>query len=205
MGSKYALCGCRRKQYHHRRVWKLKFGQNENSISPRTRTSLWRIMQVISGVHFNYSLPTAFWPVYQALESESGNLQNFISDSYFSVTRNLQRFGWLIPYLFGASPAVCKSFLGATTSSLIEYDNTTLYEPYATSLRMGDIGYQNSKGDHFGVKASYDNIETYIACLTTAIDTPCPEYEKFNALIDGEYQQLNANITTTDTVAAAIN
>ncbi len=163
-----------------------------------------RIMQVISGVHFNYSLPTAFWPVYQALESESGNLQNFISDSYFSMTRNLQRFGWLIPYLFGASPAVCKSFLGTTfldattldttTSNLIEYDNTTLYEPYATSLRMGDIGYQNSKGDHFGVKACYDNIETYIACLTTAIDTPCPEYEKFNALIDGEYQQLNANI-----------
>lgn len=153
-----------------------------------------RIMQVISGVHFNYSLPIAFWPVYQALESESGDLQDFISDSYFSMTRNLQRFGWLVPYLFGASPAVCKSFLGGTTSSLIEYDNTTLYEPYATSLRMGDIGYQNSKESHFGIKACYDNIETYISCLTKAIDTPCPEYEKFNAMIDGEYQQLNANI-----------
>ncbi len=153
-----------------------------------------RIMQVISGVHFNYSLPIAFWPVYQALESESGDLQNFISDSYFSMTRNLQRFGWLVPYLFGASPAVCKSFLGGTTSSLIEYDNTTLYEPYATSLRMGDIGYQNSKESHFGIKACYDNIETYISCLTKAIETPCPEYEKFNAIIDGEYQQLNANI-----------
>jgi len=153
-----------------------------------------RMMQVISGVHFNYSLPDAFWPVYQQLENESGDLQNFVSAAYFSMTRNLQRFGWLVPYLFGASPAVCKSFLNGKTSGLHEYDNTTVYEPFATSLRMGDIGYQNSKEDRFGVKACYDNIEAYISCLTKAIETPCSEYEKYNTLIDGEYQQLNANI-----------
>jgi glutamate--cysteine ligase len=153
-----------------------------------------RVMQVISGVHFNYSLPDTVWPVYQQLENESGNLQNFVSTAYFSMTRNLQRFGWLVPYLFGASPAVCKSFLGGKTTSLLEYDSTTFYEPFATSLRMGDIGYQNSKEDHFGVKACYDSIEAYISCLTKAIEPPCPEYEKFNTLIDGEFQQLNANI-----------
>ncbi|MBA1330237.1 glutamate--cysteine ligase, partial [Candidatus Endoriftia persephone str. Guaymas] len=71
-----------------------------------------RVMQVIAGVHFNYSLPEAFWPGYQTLEGGKGDLQGFISEAYFGLIRNLQRFGWLVPYLFGASPAICKSFLG---------------------------------------------------------------------------------------------
>ena len=30
--------------------------------------------------------------------------------SYFGLIRNFQRQGWIILYLFGASPAICKSF-----------------------------------------------------------------------------------------------
>jgi glutamate--cysteine ligase len=153
-----------------------------------------RMMQVISGVHFNFSLPESFWPTYQALENNSDDLQDFISGSYFATIRNLQRFGWLVPYLFGASPAVCKSFLGGITSTLQEFDTTTYYEPYATSLRMGDIGYQNNKESESGVKACYDNIDAYVSCLTQAINTVCPEHEKIGIVVNGEYQQLNANI-----------
>lgn len=29
----------------------------------------------------------------------------------WGLIRNVYRFGWLIPYLFGASPALCGSFL----------------------------------------------------------------------------------------------
>lgn len=153
-----------------------------------------RIMQVIAGVHFNYSLPEKFWPVFQAHEDNHDDPQDFISDSYFAMIRNLQRFGWLVPFLFGASPAVCKSFLGGKPTSLIEFNENTVYEPHATSLRMGDIGYQNSREDEFGIKACYDSLEAYVNCLTNAIETPCPEYKKIDMIVDGEYQQLNTNI-----------
>ncbi|MEN8762702.1 MAG: glutamate--cysteine ligase [Thiogranum sp.] len=153
-----------------------------------------RVMQAIAGVHFNYSFPSDFWPVYAELESNLLPLQDFISESYMALIRNLQRFGWLIPYLFGASPAICKSFLGGAATTLKVFNESTYYEPYATSLRMGDIGYQNNKENEYGVKANYDSLEDYIDSLSSAIVTPCPEYEKIGVLVDGEYRQLNANI-----------
>jgi glutamate--cysteine ligase len=153
-----------------------------------------RIMQVIAGVHFNYSLPTEFWEFYQESEGDGRAPQVFISEAYFGMLRNLQRFGWLIPYLFGASPAVCKSFLGGRPTSLESFDEFTYYEPYATSLRMGDIGYQNSKEEGTGIKASYDCLDAYVETLSRAIETPCPIYQAIGVKVDGRYEQLNANI-----------
>ena len=153
-----------------------------------------RVMQVIAGVHFNYSFPPEFWPVYAEQEGNRLPLQDFISESYMGLIRNLQRFGWLVPYLFGASPAICKSFLGGMSTTLQAFDATTYYEPYATSLRMGDIGYQNNKENEYGIKANYDSLTAYIDSLTCAIQTPCPEYEKIGVVVDGKYRQLNTNI-----------
>jgi glutamate--cysteine ligase len=113
---------------------------------------------------------------------------------YFSMLRNLQRFGWLIPYLFGSSPAVCKSFVGDHSTDMEDFDAYTYYYPYATSLRMGDIGYQNNKEYEAGFKACYDNLNVYIASLTRAIETPYPKYEEIGVVVNGEYRQLNANI-----------
>ena len=153
-----------------------------------------RVMQVIAGVHFNYSFPPEFWPVYSELEGNRMPMQDFISESYMALIRNLQRFGWLIPYLFGASPAICKSFLGGAPTTLKAFNENTYYEPYATSLRMGDIGYQNNKENEHGIKANYDSLSAYIDSLTCAIQTPCAEYQKIGVVVDGEYRQLNANI-----------
>lgn len=153
-----------------------------------------RVMQVIAGVHFNYSFSDAFWQALQQLEGDDRLLQDYISDRYFDLLRNLLRVGWLIPYLFGASPAVCKSFLGGKESSLESFDAHTFYEPFATSLRMGDIGYQNNKENETGIKANYDSLNDYVESLSCAISTPCPEYEAIGVKVDGEYRQLNANI-----------
>lgn len=153
-----------------------------------------RVMQVIAGVHFNFSFAQDFWPVYQEIEKDRQPIQDFTNDSYFGLIRNLQRFGWLVPYLFGASPAVCKSFLGDTRTSLKEFDANTYYEPYATSLRMGDIGYQNNKESKTGVKANYDNLAGYLSSITQAIETPCPEYQELGVVVNGRHEQLNANI-----------
>jgi glutamate--cysteine ligase len=153
-----------------------------------------RVMQVIAGMHFNYSFSDAFWQALQQLEADDRNLQDYKADRYFDLLRNLQRLGWLIPYLFGASPAVCKSFLNGKQTSLEQLDDYTYYGPYATSLRMGDIGYQNNKESESGIKANYDSLESYIASLTCAINKPYPAYEAIGVKVDGEYKQLNANI-----------
>lgn len=154
-----------------------------------------RVMQVIAGVHLNYSFAEAFWPALQDIEKNRAPLQSFINNAYFRLLRNLQRFGWLVPYLFGASPAVCKSFLkDYHTTSLVPFEEHTYYEPYATSMRMGDIGYQNNQEHETGIEVPYDNLENYIQALERAIRTPCPNYRKIGVKVGDEYRQLNDHI-----------
>ncbi len=151
-----------------------------------------RVMQVIAGVHFNFSLDEAFWPMFREVTGEDGSLRSFRDARYMGLVRNLQRFGWLVPYLFGASPAVCKSFFTDKEPDLLVFDDTTYYEPFATSLRMGDIGYQNRKEEGIGVKACYDTLSDYVHSLACATRTPCPAWEAIGVKVDGEYRQLSA-------------
>ena len=153
-----------------------------------------RSMQVIAGVHFNYSFSDDFWRLYQGLLEDGADLKEFKSAHYMGLVRNLLRYGWLVPYLFGASPAVCKSFLNGKRTILQEFNTSTYYEPYATSLRLGDIGYQNNKEDIAGIKANYDSLDAYVDSMRCAIRTPCKEYEKIGVKRGDEYLQLNANI-----------
>jgi glutamate--cysteine ligase len=153
-----------------------------------------RIMQVIAGIHFNFSLSDEFWAAFQDREGDRRPLQDLRSESYFGLIRNLQRIGWLILYLFGASPAVCKSFLDGKATTLPEFDDHTCYGPYATSLRMSNIGYTNRTEKKSGVNVCYNSLPEYIASLTQATATPWPPYERIGVKVDGEYRQLNANI-----------
>ena len=153
-----------------------------------------RSMQVIAGVHFNYSVSDSFWDLYQKLQGDTGDRQDFISGQYMGLVRNMLRYGWMIPYLFGASPAVCKSFLHGKPTMLSDFNEHTFYEPYATSLRMGDIGYTNSQEDMAGIKADYSSIDAYVKSLQCAIEKPFAAYDDIGVKVDGEYRQLNANI-----------
>jgi glutamate--cysteine ligase len=153
-----------------------------------------RMMQAIAGVHFNYSYPGEFWNLYREELADRREAGAFIAESYMGMVRNLQRVGWLVPFLFGASPAICASFLGASPTSLDKWFDYSYYGPYATSLRMGDIGYQNSKEGKAGIRVNYNSLQDYVDSLTYAISTPYPEYEKIGVIVDGEWQQLNANI-----------
>jgi len=153
-----------------------------------------RVMQVIAGAHYNYSFAEELWPVYQQLLKDPRPERDFISDRYFAVIRNLQRVGWLIPYLFGSSPAICKSFMCGKPTILESFNEGSYYGPHATSLRMCDIGYQNRHEYNDGFKASYDNLDVYVETLSRAIETPCPSHEKIGVKVDGEYRQLNPNI-----------
>lgn len=153
------------------------------------------VMQTIAGIHFNYSFATDFLQQYHLLQAPNTTPRDFTDTSYMGLTRNVVRYGWLIPYLFGASSAVCKYFLkGYHQHSLVEFNDSTLYEPYATSLRMGDIGYQNLREDEAGVKANYNSLWHYIHSLKSGMQTVCQEYAEIGIKKQGQYQQLNANI-----------
>ncbi|EXJ15201.1 glutamate--cysteine ligase [Imhoffiella purpurea] len=153
-----------------------------------------RTMQVIAGVHFNFSFGEDFWRLYQRQEADGADPVTFRSAAQMGMIRNLQRRGWLIPYLFGASPAVCASFVQDQSTDLEPFDSSTLYYPYATSLRMGDIGYQNKQEEGTGMKACYDSLDSYVRSLDWAIQTPCPQYESIGVKIGDRYEQLNANV-----------
>jgi glutamate--cysteine ligase len=151
-----------------------------------------RLMQAISGVHFNYSFPARFWEVLaDALQTKRAD-EHFVSDQYFALLRNYRRHGWLILYLFGNSPALCSSFVKGREHSLKELTPGTLYEPYATSLRMSDLGYRNK--NQAGVEISVNSLAEYVRDLTAAVSTPHPEYQKLGVKVNGEYRQLNANL-----------
>ena len=151
-----------------------------------------RIMQAISGIHYNYSLPDAFWPLYQELEGQHGDAQAFRSATYLGAVRNVRRLDWLLLYLFGASPALCKTFVrGRGPTGLVELDAGTLYGPFATSLRMSDLGYRNSAQANLVVSAN--SLEEYVRDLYQATQVPRPEFERIGVKVDGEYRQLNAN------------
>src|ERR1700742_1189736 len=151
-----------------------------------------RIMQAISGVHFNYSFSPKLWGVLEAVNQSKQPMQDFISEQYFGVLRNYRRYGWLVLYLFGTSPAVSNSFFAGRENTLPALDADTVYEPYGTSLRMSDIGYRNKNQSTLSV--SVNSLAEYVRDLSRAIGTPYPPYEKLGVKVNGVYQQLNANI-----------
>ena len=156
-----------------------------------------RHMQTIAGAHYNWSLPQAFWEHLHAQCTDEKfsklSLQDFISERYFGLIRNFLRFGWLVPYLFGASPAICESFLQGRKVDLETLVPGTFYGPYATSLRMSDLGYQNTAQDNLHV--SFNSLREYTTALEAAIRTPDPFYAELGVKhADGHWQQLSANL-----------
>ena len=92
-----------------------------------------RLMQTIAGIHYNYSVPTAFWERWLQLDQPE-SLKDEITSRYFGLIRNFKRYGWLLLYLFGASPAVCKTFLEGQQHSLEQLDPQSFYAPFATFI-----------------------------------------------------------------------
>ena len=153
-----------------------------------------RMMQAISGIHYNYSFPERLWPVLEAVTDSKLRGQALVDDAYFALLRNYRRFGWIILFLFGVSPAMCRSFFTGreVPAGLEARSDGTLVAPYATSLRMSDLGYRNKS--QAGVYVSVNSLEEYVRDLSRLISTPHPEYEAQGVEVDGEWRQLNANL-----------
>ena len=124
-------------------------------------------------------------------EPSSLSLKDFISGQYMGAIRNYRRLAWLLIYLFGASPAFCKSFPAAPSPYLREQDADTWFAPFGTSLRMSDIGYRNRSQSELQI--SMNSLDDYLAGMVAAVTTANPRYEAIGVRVDGEYRQLNAN------------
>nr|WP_275658976.1 glutamate--cysteine ligase [Shewanella sp. Isolate11] len=151
-------------------------------------------MQIISGVHFNFSVSESLWDRLYEASDKSLSRCAFQSESYFGLIRNYRRLVWVLPYLFGASPALCSSFIKDRETSLPfqKLGKGSLYLPYATSLRMSDLGYTNKEQERLNI--SYNSLAEYLTGVKAAIKMPSAQFEAIGVKVDGEYRQLNANV-----------
>jgi glutamate--cysteine ligase len=151
-----------------------------------------RSMQTIAGIHYNFSLDDDFWAWFRDRLQSPLDLRDFKTEQYFALIRNFHRCSWLLVYLFGASPAVCKTFVAGRNHRLTPFTTGTLHAPYATSLRMGDLGYQ-SNAQH-AIDISYNSLDDYVNALHRAITTPHPDYERIGIRRGEEWLQLSAGL-----------
>lgn len=152
-----------------------------------------RAMQAIAGIHYNFSLSDKFWTHYKAARPNNQSLAEFKTEQYFGLIRNFRRFVPLLIYLFGASPAICRSFLQGQRHNLSPFDGHSWYREYATSLRMGDLGYQSSVQESLFV--CYNSLDEYIKSLRKAIATPHPHYAAIGLKDEkGQYKQLSTSV-----------
>ena len=154
-----------------------------------------RLMQAIAGIHYNFSMPTEFWDKAWLEAGSPGDLNSYISERYLGLIRNFHRHSWLLIYLFGASPAVCGSFLrGRTDHQLQPFDEQgrSLHLPYGTALRMGGLGYNSDAQKSLNV--CYNSLDNYIETLRAAILQPHPGYQHIPCGQNGDYQQLSTSL-----------
>jgi glutamate--cysteine ligase len=124
-------------------------------------------MQMIAGLHYNWSLPEGAWALPGFGDASAG---------YFGLIRNFRRNAWLLMYLFGASPAVCATFVEGRQHGLQPLGPGTMGLPNATSLRMGRLGYLSDAQEKLSV--SYNSLASYTASLYDAMTQPYPAYER---------------------------
>ncbi|TBU97128.1 glutamate--cysteine ligase [Phytopseudomonas dryadis] len=174
-------------RYGHSHIGQLKYVYRKGLALRYGKT-----MQCIAGIHYNFSLPEALWAVLQQAEGDTRSARDFQSSRYIALIRNFRRYSWLLMYLFGASPALDRNFMRGRPHQLQELDADTLYLPYATSLRMSDLGYQSEA--QAGLTPCYNDLPSYTDSLRQAVATPYPPYVDVGTKKDGEWLQLNTNI-----------
>ncbi|XBC41632.1 MAG: glutamate--cysteine ligase [Buchnera aphidicola (Kaburagia rhusicola rhusicola)] len=150
------------------------------------------LMNIISGVHYNFSLPMAFWKEWKY--NNKITQKNFVSNGYLCLIRNFYRFGWIIPYLFGTSPAIEPFFIENKKHNLnFIKKNGMLFLPWSTSLRLSSLGYTNQSIKN--LKLTFNSLDNYISSLQYGLYTTSEKFNKIG-LTDfcGNKKQINTNI-----------
>ncbi|WP_343152499.1 glutamate--cysteine ligase [Buchnera aphidicola] len=152
-------------------------------------------MNLVSGVHYNFSIPKEFWRKWVRTKNKEEE-KKIISNEYLHIIRNFYQFGWIIPYFFGASPAMYKNFLPNKKKDLllnIKNNKDIEYLPWATSLRLSKLGHSNDSIKKLHL--TFNNLDEYLNSIKYGIKTSSEKFEKMG-LFDkkGKLQQVNTNI-----------
>lgn len=148
--AKYAENG--RKSYQYRKKLAQKYGLKK---------------QMISGVHFNYSLREDFIEELYQQDSKGLSYKEYKDEVYLKIARNYLRYSWLIIYLTGSSVAAHKTFTQDCLDLMDGYDNdNSYYSTIGVSLRNASCGYKNLKK----LYPSYENINEYVNSIQTYIE-----------------------------------
>ncbi|MEL7668911.1 glutamate--cysteine ligase [Methanobacterium sp.] len=156
-------------------------------------------MQMISGIHYNFSFGTE---IIDYLYKKFGNKKNkrlFIDEIHFGLARNFLRYRWVLIYLFGASP-----FCHHTYHSVINRELEIIqkccpscaeiienFNQYATSLRVSRFGYSNSLKNE---KMYFNSLKEYSTKLRKMMSTKDEKYSKMGIYRNGSQVQLNENV-----------
>jgi glutamate--cysteine ligase len=151
-----------------------------------------KAMQCIAGIHYNFSVPDACWSLLAQSDNRGCSLEDLQSSGYMATLRNFHRYNWLLMVLFGASPACSSSFVQGRKQDLQHLSADTMFLPYATSLRMSDLGYQNSVQSQFAV--STDSLDCYVKGLREVVTQTHEPYEAFGTKVNGDWVQINPSI-----------
>ena len=146
-------------------------------------------MQTIAGIHYNYSFPDELFKEITQING-SQELRSIKSNIYLSTIRNILRNNWFLLYFFGSSPFVIEQLISKKKYKFKKHKDI-YYLPYATSLRMSDIGYQNTEQSKLNI--SLDNLKKYISSLLSATSTKSIEFKEMSILSSIERSQLNEN------------
>lgn len=188
-----------------------------------------RKMQCIAGIHYNFSLHEAIWPLLHGPSSPDARPlavapDDMQSASYMALIRNYRRFSWLLLYLFGASPALDRSFFdgNAPTATAADADEsadesadgqvdksaeTRTAAPHGLQSLSGDTLYlphatslrmsdlgYHNRTGNGGGRPDLSSLRAYLAGLADAIRTQHAPYEAIGTHRDGEWVQLNGNL-----------
>ena len=163
-------------------------GKLKNIYRKGLRVRYGSIMQCVAGIHYNFSIDDDSLRLFNKdLNKETK------SDIYLGLIRNFKRNFWFLLYFFGASPIFDKSFVSGRNHSIKNTNKSDLYDEYATSLRMSEVGYQSYHQKALDIK--YNSLDSFIESLKKGI---FEEYEVFKSLglydENNERQQISSGI-----------
>lgn len=117
-------------------------------------------LQMVSGIHFNFSFSDTFLKELFKGQSTTKNYQKFKNQVYLKLTRNFLRYQWILTYLFGATPYADRSFF--ESDQFPKQVPNQLYR----SLRNSDYGYNNDSDIHI----DYSSLESYVTSIEKMVD-----------------------------------
>ncbi|TGL76539.1 glutamate--cysteine ligase [Leptospira jelokensis] len=167
---------------------KIEVGQYGTSIEGRKKTiyrnglghRYGKKMQTISGVHYNVSFDSCMLSVVSEKRFQKPLSIDTKSQIYFDTIRNFYRISPALLYLFGSSSLTDVTFIDEAKSykQLQKLDPKTLNAPYATTLRLSNIGYTSKVQGKYPI--SVNSLKEYASDMCQVVSKTYAPYKKFN-------------------------